>query len=167
MTHTFNNVQPLPRRQTVRVPQPTQDPSCNQIAECTRDQGPRVKDGHAQVQLRLGVPLGQVEQHAREEGRLDHAEDEPARDDLSKTLDQRGQGRHGPPEHGEETQVERRAAHVVEQHVGRHLSEDVTNKEDGEPELVLRVAEIEVRLEALEPGCGIIVAVTTCNFVSC
>ena len=73
-------------------------------------------------------------------GRLtDETQDEATRDDPAVALNQARQRGDQPPGAGEEAQVQGRPAHVVEQHVGWDLHQDICNEQDREAGLIVRV----------------------------
>ncbi|KAM5449598.1 hypothetical protein MaudCBS49596_004719 [Microsporum audouinii] len=155
----LDDVQPSPGGQAAGAGQPVQDPRRDQAAERAADEGAGVEDAHAQRQLPPRVPFRQVEEHAREEGGLDEPEQEPAGHHLRVRLHERGERRHGPPGDGEAAQVERGAAHVVEQQVGRDLHQDVGDEEDGEAGLVLRANQPEILLQPLQSSSSVVVPI--------
>lgn len=78
----FHDIQPLPSGVAALPSETVQDTRGDQVAKGARDERPGVEDGHAEGQLLLGVPLGQVEQDTRKEGCFHETQDESARNDF-------------------------------------------------------------------------------------
>ena len=83
-------------------------------------------------QLAPGVPLGEDEEGAGKEGRLDKAEEEADNDHAGKVVHDPREGRDQSPQHHRAPNVEGRPRHQVDGHIGRDLHEDVAHIQDRE-----------------------------------
>lgn len=82
-----------------------QNASRDQRTKCARKHRCRVEDGHSKVELALGVPLGQIEEHTSEEWCFDNAQDEAASDHSAEALDLAGEQGDKAPSACEESEV--------------------------------------------------------------
>lgn len=156
----FDDVQPLPCRKAPCALQAVENTSGDKIAESAADERARIEDTHAQRQLFLCIPLGQIEQDAGEEGGFSETQNEPAGNDSAVALDLRSQGGHETPGRDEEANVQRRTAHVVEQQVRRNLHENVGDEQNRQAGLILLVTEVQIFCQTLQFGRCIVIPAT-------
>ena len=90
-----------------------QNASRDQRTKCARKHRCRVEDGHSKVELALGVPLGQVEEHTSKERSFDNTQDETTSDHSAEALDLAGEQRYEAPSACEESEIERWSANVI------------------------------------------------------
>jgi hypothetical protein len=73
-------------------------------------------------------------------------------------MDLAGQRRNETPRDDEKAEVERRAADIVEEQIGRHLHENIADEKDGKASLILAAVEVKILLQTLETCRCIVVA---------
>lgn len=156
---TFNPEKPTPGSMAKGALHVGQDAGGDQGGEGVGDEVATEQDGVPGGQLAARVPLGQNQQRSRQEGSLDKAQQEPDDDHVLEVLGVSGQrGDETPQGHGNGN-VQGRARDAVDDHVGGHLHENVSDVQDTQTGGELGVGEAEVLLQTLETGGGDIVAV--------
>jgi hypothetical protein len=99
-----------------------EDAARDERAERVADQAPAREQRGAHAELAPGVPLGEQEERAGEEGGLDEAEEEAREERADEVGRDAGQAGDGAPDHHAAWEVDGRPAGVVQEHVSVHDS---------------------------------------------
>ncbi|MNL08880.1 hypothetical protein D3C87_1296170 [compost metagenome] len=87
-----------------------------------------------------GEPVGQVQDDSREEARLRHAEQKPQHIERGRRLNKHHGGRDQAPGNHDAGDPPP-GAHAVQDHVARHLEQEIADEEDPRAQAVYRLAE--------------------------
>ena len=123
------------------------------------DQVSAEQDGIAGGQLAASVPLGENEEGTGEESGLDETQQESDGNHVAEVLGVAGQGGDDTPQQHGNGDVDGGPRDAVDEHVGRHLHDDVADIQDTQTGRVFRVGEGQILLQTLETGSGHVVAV--------
>lgn len=117
------------------------------------------QDGVPGGELAAGVPLGENEKSAGQEGSLDEAQQETDSHHVSEVTCQSRAGRDQTPKSHRDGDVDRRPLDAVDEHVRGNLHQNVANIQNTETGRVLSIREIEVLLQTLQTSRRNVVAV--------
>lgn len=134
---------------TVHVGQHTRS---DKRRESIGDQVTAEQNGVPGGQLPAGVPLGEDEQGTGQESGLDEAQQEADSHHVAKVASQSGAGRDQTPESHRNGDVDGRPLDAVDEHVRRHLHQNVSHIQNTQTSRVLCVGELEVLLQSLQTG---------------
>ena len=149
--YTLTPEEPAPGRMSQDPLHVRQHASPDERRESVGDEVSAEEDRISRGQLPAGVPLGQDEQGTGQKRRLDEADEEPNQHHSRKVLCVARERRDQAPDEHHGGNVERRPRDPVHEHVRRDLHQDVPDVEDAQARCVLRVVDVEIVLETLEP----------------
>lgn len=141
---TFDPEEPSPSRVAQNTLHVGQHTGGNKRGEGIGDQVTTEQDGVPGGQLLAGVPLGQDKKSTRQESSLDETQQETNGHHVAELLCVSGQSGNKTPEGHGAGNVERGSLNAVDEHVGGHLHQNVSNVEDAQTGGVLGIGEVQV-----------------------
>lgn len=144
----FDDEQPLPSWYIKRSIHSSGDTGSDQTSKSPRNQRSRIQNGRPERQLFSGIPTREVEQASWKIRRLDETQEETDRKEACKVLRQCRCKRDQSPDDHHAWEVQCRLTDLVQEQVGGDLHQDVSDEEDRNAGLVLRVGHVEIRFQA-------------------